>query len=194
MPVGVRVRQDDDAPVAQACELEVLAQAAAERRHQVRQLLVLEHLRERCALGVEHLPAQRQDCLAAAIAPLLGRPAGRIAFDDEQLAVGEPGRRAVAELAGQREPSGRRGLSRHFLLRRAARFPRPCRQDHARDDRLGDAGVRVHPVLERRTKLRVDRRHHLRVVQPILRLSLKLWLGDEDAQHARRALRECPRR
>ena len=85
--VRIGVGQDDDLAVAQPRELEVLAEAAAERGHQVRELLVLEHLRERRALGVQHLAAQRQDRLPRAVAPLLGRAAGRIALDDEELAV-----------------------------------------------------------------------------------------------------------
>ena len=85
--VGVGVGEDDDPAVAQPREIEVLAQPAAERRDEVRQLLVLEHLGQRRALGVQHLAAQRQDRLARAVAALLGRTAGRIAFDDEELAV-----------------------------------------------------------------------------------------------------------
>ena len=87
MPVRVGVGQDDHPAVAQAGQVEVLAEAAAERRDEIRQLLVLEHLRQRRALGVQHLAAQRQDRLPRAIASLLCRAAGRIAFDDEQLAV-----------------------------------------------------------------------------------------------------------
>ena len=105
MAVGVGVGEDDDLAVAQPRRVEVLAEPAAERGDQVRQLLVLEHLRERRALGVEHLAAQRQDRLRRAIASLLGGPAGRVTFDDEDLADSSRfGGRAVTELAGQREP------------------------------------------------------------------------------------------
>ena len=90
--VGVGVRQDDDAAVAQPRQVEALADAAAERGDQVGELLVLEHLRERRALGVEHLAAQRQDRLTRAVAALLRRPAGRVALDDEELALLAAGR------------------------------------------------------------------------------------------------------
>ena len=92
MAVRVGVRQDDDAAVAQPRQVEALADAAAERGHQIRQLLVLEHLRERRALGVQHLAAQRQNRLARAIAALLRRSAGRVALDDEDLALFAAGR------------------------------------------------------------------------------------------------------
>ena len=87
MAVRVGIGEDDDLAVAQAREIEALADAAAERGHQIRQLLVLEHLAGRHPLGVHHLAAQRQNRLARAIAALLRRPAGRVAFDDEQLAA-----------------------------------------------------------------------------------------------------------
>ena len=182
--VGVGVRQDDDLAVAQPRELEVLAEAAAERGDQIRQLLVLEHLRERRALRVEHLAAQRQNRLARAVAPLLGRTARRIALDDEQLAAFAGRIGAVAQLAGQVQARRRRALARDLGLRRAARFARARREDDARDDRFGHADVVVQPVLERRADDAVDRRHQLRVVQAILRLPLELRLLDEDAEHA----------
>ena len=124
--------------VAQPRQVEVLADAAAERGDQIGELLVLEHLRQRHALGVQHLAAQRQDRLAGAIASLLRRPAGGVAFDDEQLAVFAAGAGAVAQLAGQIQAAGRGGLARDFRLRGAARFARARRQDDAGDDRLGD--------------------------------------------------------
>src|SRR6185369_17155428 len=99
--VRIGVGEDDDSPVAQARGIERLAQAAAERRDQIRKLLVLEDLRERHALGVEDLAAQRQHRLPRAVATLLGRPARRITLDDEELRVFAAGMRAVAQLAGK---------------------------------------------------------------------------------------------
>ena len=163
--VGVGVGEDDDAAVAEPRQVEVLADAAAERGDQVRELLVLEDLRRRCALGVQHLAAQRQDRLARAIAALLRRSAGRIAFDDEELALVAVGGAAVAELAGERQPARGRALAHDLLLRGTARLARAGREDDARDDRLGDADVGVQPVLERRPHLRVDRRQDLGVVR-----------------------------
>src|SRR5262245_35272071 len=87
MTVGVGVGQDDDAAVAEPREIEILSEAASERGHEVRELLVLEHLRERHSFRVHHLAAQRQDGLTTAVASLLGGSTRGIAFDNEQLAV-----------------------------------------------------------------------------------------------------------
>src|SRR5690606_30684616 len=112
-----------------------LAEAAAERGDEIRQLLVLQHPGERRALRVQHLPAQRQDRLPRAVASLLGAAARRIPLDDEELGVLAAGVGAVTELAGQRQARGRPALAGDLLLRRAARFARPRREDDARDDR-----------------------------------------------------------
>src|SRR5207248_6982934 len=58
-----------------------------------------------------------KDGLRAAVAALLRRAARGISLDDEQLALGRIGRRAVGELAGQVEPMGDRGLARAILPR-----------------------------------------------------------------------------
>ena len=153
--VGIGVGEDDDLAVAQPREVEVLAEAAAERGHQIGQLLVLEHLRQRRALGVQHLAAQRQDRLPRAVAALLGRAAGRIALDDEQLAAFA--RRVACSRSACRAGSDAAdvALLRDDLgLRRAAGLARARRQDDARDDRFGDADVVIQPVLERRAARR----------------------------------------
>ena len=55
------------------------------------------------ALDVQDLALERQDGLEAAVAALLGRATGRVALDQEQLAVAGVLLGAVGELAGQRE-------------------------------------------------------------------------------------------
>ena len=192
--VGIGVGEDDDLAVAQLRQLEVLAEPAAERGDEIRELLVLEHLRQRRAFGVQHLAAQRQNRLARAVAALLGRAAGRIALDDEQLAALARRVGAVAQLAGQVETRRSRALARDLGLRGAARLARPRRENDAGDDRLGDADVVIQPVLERRAHDAVHRRDELRVVQAILRLPLELRLLDEQAERPRSALRGCLRR
>src|SRR5207244_2056716 len=82
--VGVGVGQQHHPLVAHPRQIEIRADAAAQRRYQIGQLLVLEHLGQRQSLGVEHLAAQRQDRLRIAIAALFGGAAGGLAFDDEQ--------------------------------------------------------------------------------------------------------------
>src|SRR4029077_12610358 len=103
MTVRVGVHQEEDLAVAQLGEIDRLAHAAAERRDDVLELLVGEQLLVVGLLGVEHLAAQRQDRLGAAVAALLGGAAGGLALDDEQLAVARVGGAAVGELAGEVE-------------------------------------------------------------------------------------------
>ena len=147
------------------------------------------------ALSVfEHLAAQRQDRLRARSRPCFAEPPAESPSTMKSSLSSRPGDVQSLSLPGSVEPAGRRRLARHFLLRRAARLARPRREDDARDDRFRDADVRVQPVLERRPHLRIDRRQQLGIVQAILGLPLELRLGDEHAEHARRALRGCPRR
>src|SRR6185437_13838358 len=103
-----------------------------------------------------------------------------VSFDDEDFAVVAPRRRAVAEFAWKREPPRRCRLPRDFLLRGAARLARPRGENDPRDDRFGDRNVRVEPVLERRTDLRIDGGRRFGVVQTILCLSLELRLLEKD--------------
>src|SRR5687767_3261033 len=134
MTVGVGVSEDDDLAIAQPGDVEVLAHAAAERGDEISELLVLEDLRQRHALGVHHLAAQRQDRLLPAVAALLRRSSSRIALDDEQLAVFAIRAGAVTELARKIQPAGRRGLARDLSLRGAARLTGARGENDACDD------------------------------------------------------------
>ena len=60
-----------------------------------------QHLVEARPLDVQDLAAQRQDRLVLAVAALLGRAAGGVALDDEQLGLGGIALLAVGELARQ---------------------------------------------------------------------------------------------
>ena len=106
----------------------------------------------------------------------------------------DPGCVQSDSLPGQRDAARRRPFAHHLLLRRAAGLARARGENDARDDGFGNRLVVIEPVLERRPHHAVDRRQHLGIVQPILRLPLKLRLLDEDRQDAGHALRECLRR
>ena len=86
--VGVGVHQQDDLAVAQPVEVELVAGPGADGGDQVGEFLVR---RAPCAVGrsfaVEDLAAQRQHGLRVVVAALLGRAAGRVAFDDEQFGL-----------------------------------------------------------------------------------------------------------
>jgi len=44
----------------------------SDRGHQIGEFFVLEHFGKRCTFGVQHLAAERQNCLTRPIAPLFG--------------------------------------------------------------------------------------------------------------------------
>ena len=84
--VDVGVGHDDDAVVAELREVELLADPGADRGHDRLDLRVREHLVDPVLLGVDHLPAQRQDRLEARCrARRFGRAAGRVALDEVEL-------------------------------------------------------------------------------------------------------------
>ena len=139
--VDVRVGHDDDAVVAQLVGVEILgADAAAERRDHRLDLVAAEHLVEARLLDVEDLALDRQDRLEAPVAPLLGRAAGRLAFDDVDLAQRGIALLAVGELARQRA-AVERALAAHEIARLARRFARARRIDRLGDDPLRDRRV-----------------------------------------------------
>ena len=82
-------------------------------------LVVRENLVDAVLLGVDDLPAQRQDRLVRPVAAHLRRAAGAVALDDEELARTGIVDRAVGELAGQRHR-----LERRLAPRQLARLAR----------------------------------------------------------------------
>src|SRR5205085_11896207 len=91
----------------------------AERLYEVGELLVAGELVLAGRGDVEDFSAQRKNSLRGAVARLLGRAAGRVAFDDEQLGALRGGVAAVGELAGQAQLA-RRALALRFLFGTAA--------------------------------------------------------------------------
>src|SRR5256885_12165231 len=91
------------------------AGAAAERQHDVAELLVATHLVGRGARYMEDLAAQRQDRLRLAVARLLRRAAGAVALDEKNFGACGAVARAVGKLARQTQFAGR-ALARHLAL------------------------------------------------------------------------------
>ena len=79
----------------------LLADAVADGRDDVADLLVAQHAVEPGALDVEDLAAERQDRLVEPVAAALGRAAGGVSLDQEQLAGVLVVGGAVHQLAGQ---------------------------------------------------------------------------------------------
>ena len=103
-----------------------------------------EHLVEARLLDVEDLALERQDRLRAPIAALLGRAAGRIALDDEDLRQRRILLLAVGELARQA-----RDIERALAPGHLARLARRLARARGLDD-LGDDGARFLRMLEQK--------------------------------------------
>ena len=100
--VHVRVGHQNDFVIAQLGDVEiVLADARAERRDDGANFLVAQHLVVARFFDVENFSLERQDGLVFAVAPALGRAAGRLALDDEQLAARRIALLAIGEFSRQ---------------------------------------------------------------------------------------------
>src|SRR4029079_12079272 len=107
---------DDNLAVADLAHVLDVVDVHANRRDEGRNLVVLQKLFELGLLDVEHLAAKGQDGLELPVAPALGAAAGRVALDEEELALVALATRAVVELA--RQPAAGQGVL--ALLERVA--------------------------------------------------------------------------
>ena len=139
--VDVGVAHQDDAVVAELADVEVVGpHAGSEGRDDVADLLAGQGLVEPRLLHVQDLAAQGQNGLEGAVAPLLGRAAGRIALHQVQLALPGVALLTLRELAGEAgavegafPPREIAGLARCFARAR--------RLQDLLHDALGDGGV-----------------------------------------------------
>ena len=146
-PVDVGVRHEDDLVVPDLPRVEVLADPGAEREDERADLGEGEHLVEARLLDVQDLALERQDRLRAPVAALLGRAAGRVALDDEDLRERRIAFLAVRELAGEAR-AVERALAPHELARLAGRLARARRVDDLLDDPAGDLRVLLEEARE----------------------------------------------
>ncbi len=98
--VDVGVGHDDDLVVAQAADIEFVADAAAEGGDDRPDFVVGEDAVDAGFFDVEDFTAQRQDCLEASVAALFGGAAGGVTLDDVDFAGFRIAQGAVGELAG----------------------------------------------------------------------------------------------
>ena len=151
--VDVGVGHEDHLVVAGPLDVELVAHAGADRGDQRLDLVVLQHLVDARLLDVEDLAAQRQDRLRVAVAALLGRAAGGVALDDEDLGQRRVLDRAVGELARQA-----RVLERALAARQVARLARGRARLRGLDGLADDRARLLRVLLEELGELRVDDR------------------------------------
>ena len=113
-------------PYRRLSDVEFLADARADGREDVPDLLVLQDLVQARLLDVQDLPLQREDGLEAPVPSLLRAAAGRITLDEVQLAVLRIVDRAVGQLARQsRRSSARSSAASGRAPSAPPRAPRP---------------------------------------------------------------------
>ena len=185
--VDVGIGHDEHFVVAQFRDVEIVADAASERQHHGRELVVAVDLVNARLLDVQHLAPQRQDGLNVRVAPHLRGTAGGITLDDVDLGLRRVVLAAVDQFARHAVRLQRRLAPHEFAG--AARGLARVRRLH----RLFEDGLRHSRVLlEELAQLVVhDARHEradLGVAELCLCLALELRLRQLHADDGRQAL------
>ena len=182
--VHVGVGHDDDAVIAELRQVEVFgADAGAERGDDGADLGRAQHLVEPGALDIEDLAAQRQHRLIAAVTRLLGRAAGGITLDQEELAAAGVALLAVCELARQARDL-ERALAPGQVAGLPRSLPRRCGLDRLGDDRAGLGRVLFEPLAEPFADDPFHHRLDLGAHQLLLGLGGEFGIGHLDRENA----------
>ncbi len=183
--VHIGVGQDADLAVAQTAQIDRLlggVRIDADRDCDVVHLRIGEQPVALDFPGVQHLAAQRKDCLKFLVPPHLGRPARRIPFDQEQLVARQIGGFAVGQLARQHGHSGALALLHLLSFAR----PRLRLSNRQLDDAAPVLRIVVQPEFKRRTNERRDQADRVATVQPFLDLPLELGIQNLGRQQKTR--------
>ena len=183
--VDVGVGHDDDLVVSQLADVEIFADAAAERLDDDADFLAAEHLVHARLFDVENLAAQGQNGLELAVASLFGAAAGRVALDDVDFAVFGGAAGAVGQLARQRKTAQRRFA--HELAGFFGGFAGLAGLDGLFDDRLDHRRVFFERLQDAVVKERVDDALDVAVAQLGLGLAFELGIAQLDGEHAGQA-------
>src|ERR687895_811866 len=133
------------------------------------------------------LPRSGRIACVPRFGPAVGRPAGRVALDDEQLGEGRVAHRAVGELAGEVRVLGR-GLAPREVARLAGRVPGTGGLHGLADDRARLARVLLEELGEALVDGGLDEALDGRVAELRLRLALELGLAELPRDDRREAL------
>ena len=183
--VDIRIGHHHDLVVAQLADVELLADAGADSGDQRADLLVRQDLVDAVLLGVDDLPAKRQDGLRVAIAALLGRAAGGVTLHDEELGQRGVAHSAIRQLA-RKVGALERGLAGEVACL-AGRLARARRRDRLADHLVRLAGVLLEELTELAVDGRLDEALHLGVPELRLRLAFELRLVELHRDDRRQA-------
>ena len=184
--INIGIAHNHDTTIAQPCNVELLANPHADRRNDIFDLLVFQHLVEARTLHIQDLTAQRQDSLEVAVASLLGGATRRITLDQVQFAAVSVFLRTVGKFARQRRVQSVLALNQ--LACSPRRFTCSRGGQALLDDEFGLARRLFQVLGEHIRRHHLNDRPDLRVVQLGLCLRLKLWIGQFNAKHSRQTL------
>ncbi len=186
--VHVGVRHDHDLVIAQLLDVEVVASdAGAHRLDERADFLGTEHPVEAGTLDVEDLALQGKDRLDVPVAALLGRAAGRVALDQEQLAFGWVALLTVGKLAGERSDV-HHALAPGELTRLFGGLARGGGVDHLLDDGAGVGGIFLEPFGELVGDQAFERLADLGGDELVLGLRAELGVGELHGDDRRQPL------
>ena len=191
--IDVCVRHDDDAAIAQLCDVKPafvlavavflrFADARADRRDHRLDFVVLEELVFARLLDVDQFAPDRQDRLITSIASLFGRTAGRVAFDNVKLGQLWIALRAIRQLSRQSAASERAFANR--LARFTRGFPRARRRQDLVEDATRKRRVLVKICHQAVINDGIDDPFDLRVHELDLCLRFETRVRQFDAKHA----------
>ncbi len=135
----------------------------------------------RRARHVQDFAAQRQDRLRVAVARLLGRAAGAVAFDQENLRAARRIARAIGEFARQAQLARRRFAADFLFL--FALEPVFGLIDHEIEQLVGFLRAFGQPVVEMIAHDIFDEPLRIRRRKLVFCLALEFRLANEDRQH-----------
>mmetsp|Transcript_25326 Transcript_25326/g.45659 ORF Transcript_25326/g.45659 Transcript_25326/m.45659 type:complete len:259 (+) Transcript_25326:490-1266(+) len=180
-PIHIGIRHNHNLPIPQRLFFELgTLHPQPTRRNQSLKLVVLVNPLGRGTFDVQYLSSQRQYRLGASIAALLGTSRGGITLHDKQFRFRKFPGGTVGQFAREDGRLQQRLLAYHLTRRLGGRCGSLCRSGILEHD-IQDLGMKVEEFVQFGAQGGLYSRPDLRVAQPSLGLSFKLWIGHADA-------------
>src|SRR5450759_662158 len=185
--VHVGIGHDDDPVIPELGQIKRVADAGAKGNDQRPEVLARNDLVQARLLDIEELAPQRQDRLKTAVAALLGRATGGVAFDEVDLTFGGVALLAVGQLARQRH-AFEGALADHEIAGLARRLAGAGRRQRLLDHSPAVGRVLVEVLPYSLGYCGLDLPLDLGVAELGLGMAFELRLDQLDADDGRQAL------